>query len=166
MFTLGLWQFCGSGERCGLRVIHPNLISLLSLAPLGASAPDSVSPRGRAPGLFFSSSHSVPRWSGTFGKSHPSSAAAAHLPPTLLPAPASATLIPAPRGHPPPGCLDIPPHPSCGASLGISGPPGNNRGRGTQMGPLRWVSRCVPGGLCVQTSPPPTHALGMMGAKP
>ena len=173
MFSLGLWQVCGSGERCWLRVIHPNLISPLALASLGASQPLTASPQDdEPPGCF--SPPSVPWWSGILGKSHPSSAVAAHLPPTLQPGaaclpaclpPASTALIPALQGHPPPGCLDIPP-PAAGHPWASPNPPGNKRDRWIRIRPLCWVSRHVPSGLCLQTLLPPTHVLSAAGAKP
>lgn len=110
---------CGSGERCRLRVIHPNLISPLALTPLGASCPLTASPQDDEPAGCFSPP-SVPWRSGILGKSRPSPAVAAHLPPTLQPG-AACCLLPLilpcgvtspPRGARPsrPRLLGIPAH--------------------------------------------------------
>lgn len=90
-----LWV-CGSGERCWLQVIHPNLISLLVSAPLSVSWPLTASPQDDEPRGCFSPP-SVPWWSGILGKSHPSSAVATHIPPTLQPGAACLPACPQPQ---------------------------------------------------------------------
>lgn len=111
-------------------MIHLHLISPLALAPLSASQPLTASPQDDEPWGCFSPS-SVLWQGGILGKSHPSSAVAAHLPPTLqpgdaclppclsaaclLPAPSLGCFDPCPAGSPPgvawtshPWLLDIP----------------------------------------------------------
>lgn len=174
MFSLGLQQVCGSGDSCLLHVIHPNLISLLTLAPLGTSWPLTASPQDdEPPGCF--SPPSIPWQGGILGKSHPSSAVAAHLPPTLqpgaacLPAPSLGCFDPGPVGSSPPGCLDIPPR-LTGHPWASPDPLGNHQDRPILIQLLHW-GRVLP--RPEWALPPdrtaalgPTHALSMVEAKP